>query len=166
MALCHGMGPRGGPGPAGGPGAREPVPKVTGAMWPVGMTQPAMGRILTPVNSHYQRRIVLWMSSVARMVPAALWGALARLATQCGKRTRISHALAWCGLLRAAVQALLDVSVAPQQQLNVRPARLTGLVQLALAIWARPWQVLPPGTEDWEVLRPAWAQQQDHALVE
>ena len=47
-----------------------------------------------------------------------------------------------------------------EAQLDVR-ARLVDMVQRALAIWARPWQELPAGTEDWEILRPAWELQAD-----
>ena len=44
-----------------------------------------------------------------------------------------------------------------EAQLDVR-ARLTGLVREALELWGRPWQELPPGTDDWEILRLVWAQ--------
>ena len=45
--------------------------------------------------------------------------------------------------------------------IGILSARLVDMVQRALAIWARPWQELPAGTEDWEILRPAWELQAD-----
>ena len=47
-----------------------------------------------------------------------------------------------------------------EAQLDVR-ARLIELVRKGLALWGRPWQELPPGTDDWEVLRPVWDGQRE-----
>ena len=42
-----------------------------------------------------------------------------------------------------------------EAQLDVR-ARMISLVRVALREWGQPWWRLPPGTDDWEILRVAW----------
>ena len=48
-----------------------------------------------------------------------------------------------------------------EAQLDVR-ARVISLVRAALEVWGKPWWKLPPGTDDWEILRPAWELEAPH----
>ena len=50
-----------------------------------------------------------------------------------------------------------------EAQLDVR-ARMISLVRVALELWGKPWWKLPPGTDDWEILREAWELEVPHGV--
>ena len=41
---------------------------------------------------------------------------------------------------------------------------MIALVRVALERWGKPWWKLPPGTDDWEILRSAWELEAPHGV--